>query len=145
MCGCYCNPLARVTLGAGSPSFLVNRALLLSGTVYSFFSHKNWGFSTLFPIFYAALYKQLWGGVFVRAQGNSNREEPPSGSVNKPLLLLVVVVVVLIHLIIITIIIIIINNNNNRNNACPLKYITNVTESEVYKSWKSHKLFTVII
>ena len=26
----------------------------------------------------------------------------------------------------------------------PLKYV-NVTESEVYKSWKSHKLFTVII
>ena len=35
MCESYCNPLARVTLGAGSPSFRVNRALLLSGTVYS--------------------------------------------------------------------------------------------------------------
>ena len=64
MCGCYCNPLARVTLGAGSPSFLVNRALRLSGTAYSFFFHtKTEAFHLFFPIFYAALYKQLKGCV----------------------------------------------------------------------------------
>ena len=58
----------------------------------------------------------------MRAQGNSNREEPPIGSVNKPLSLLLllihlILITIIIIIVIIIIIMIIIINNNNRNNA----------------------------